>query len=327
MGSAVGLTTRLCTGVETTYGTVQTPDRFLEFDSESLDFRPEVVRSNALGSGNVQGRRGSRSVTVARHGEGTIDLEVVKNGMGRLVRNALGGTPTIVQQAATTAWLQTHSLGSVLDKSLTIQKQKRDESDVVVKSFTFEGCKFPSVEFKLDKKGKLMLSVSVDAEDVNTTTAAATPSVVATSVFHARQAGLLINGVASSLVESLSVKFDRALDTDRFHVGNLGVKSQPLTNDFPTVTGSVTAEFAASTYYDFFVADTPVPFVLTFTGDVISGAFNELFRITIPEIRFTGEAPKTGGPGLIKVNMPFEAQWNGTDALIKVELQSTDTAI
>lgn len=328
MGSSVGLTTRLCIGVESTYGTVNLASpQFIEFDSESLEAKFERIRSNALGSGNLQGRRGSRSVETARWGEGSIDMEVTKNGMGKLVRNAIGGTPTIAQQGATTAWLQTHSLGSVLGKSLSIQKQNRDESDVVVKQETFHGCKFPSVEFKLDKKGKLMLSVSVDAEDVDTSTAVATPALTATSVFHARQAAVTVNGVAGSLIEALSVKFDRALDTDRYHAGNAGVKAEPLINDFPTVTGSITTEFAASTYYDLFVADTPVPFVVTFTGSVISGAFNELFRITIPEIRFTGESPKTSGPGLTKLTMPFEAQWNGVDALIKVEIQSTDTAI
>jgi hypothetical protein len=327
MGSAVGLTTRLCTGVETTYGTVQTPDRFLEFDSESLERKNEIMRSNALGGGSLHLRRGSRSVVSGRWGEGSIDMDVVTNGMGRIFRQLLGGTPTIAQQGGTTAYLQTHTLGSVLGKSLTIQKQLRDESDVVVSSFTFEGSKFTTGEFKIDKKGKLTLSLTVDAEDVNTVTAAASPSLTATKTFHYRQGSLTIAGVAAALVQSASVKVDRKMDTDRFHLGNAGVKAEPLVNDFPDITGNLSAEFAAATYYNLFANDTPAALVLDFTGDVISGIYTEKLTITIPEIRLTGETPKVGGPGLVIVNHPWEAQWDGAAADMTLAYTSTDTAI
>jgi hypothetical protein len=328
MGSAVGLTTRLCTGEETTYGTVDlSSPRFLEFDSESLERKNEIIRSNALGSGSLHLRRGSRSVVAARHVEGSIGMEVVTNGMGRLFRNLLGGTPTIAQQGGTTAYLQTHTLGSLLDKSLTIQKQLRDESDAVVAAFTHHGCKFVSGEFKIDKKGKLMLSLAVDGEDVDTATAAASPSLTATKVFHYRQGALTIGGVAAAQVQSASVKVDRKMDTDRFHLGNAGVKGQPLVNDFPDITGSLSAEFTALTYYNLFAADTAAALVLEFTGDVISGIYSEKLTITIPEIRLTGEAPKVGGPGLVIVNHPWEAQWDGSAADMTLAYISTDTAI
>ena len=327
MGSAVGLTTRLCTGVETTYGTPVTCDRFFEFESESLERQNEIIRSSSLGSGSLHLRRGSRSVVAARHVQGDITMEVVTNGMGRHFRNLMGGTPTIAQQAATTAYLQTHTLGSLTGKSLTIQKQLRDESDTVVGTFTNHGCKYTSGEFSIDKKGKLMLSVSVDGEDVDTTTAAAAPSLTATKTFHYRQGALTIGGSAAALVQSASVKVDRNMDTDRFHLGNSGVKAEPLVNDFPDITGSLSAEFASLTYYNLFADDTPAALVLTFTGDVISGAYNEKLTITLPEIRLTGETPKVGGPGLILVDHPFEAQWDGSAADMTLEYTSTDSQI
>lgn len=328
MGSAVGLTTRLCTGVESTYGTVDlTSPRFLEFDSESLERKNEIMRSNALGSGSLHLRRGSRSVVAARQVAGDITMEVVTNGMGRLIRNLLGGTPTIAQQGGTTAYLQTHTLGSLLGKSLTIQKQLRDESDVVVAAFTHHGCKFVSGDFKIDKKGKLMLTLTVDGEDVDTVTAAASPSLTPTKVFHFRQGSLTIGGVAAATVQSANVKVDRKLDTDRFFLGNTGVKKEPLVNDFPDVTGALSAEFTDLTYYNLFANDTAAALVLDFTGDVISGIYNEKLTITVPEIRLTGEAPKVGGPGLVIVNHPWEAQWDGSSADLTLAYTSTDTAI
>ena len=327
MGSAVGLTTRLCTGVESTYGTPVTCDRFMEFDSESLERKNEIMRSSALGSGSLHLRRGSRSVVSARQVQGDITMECVTNGMGRHFRNLLGGTPTIAQQGGTAAYLQTHTLGSLLGKSLTIQKQLRDESDVVVASFTNHGCKYISGEFSIDKKGKLMLTVTVDGEDVDTTTAAATPSLTATKTFHYRQGALAIAGVTAALVQSANIKIDRKMDTDRFHLGNLGVKSEPLVNDFPEVTGTLSAEFAALTYYNLFAADTAAELILQFDGDVIAGAYTEKLAIVIPEIRLTGETPKVGGPGLVIVNHPWEAQWDGSAADLTLTYTSTDTAI
>lgn len=327
MGSAVGLTTRLCTGVESTYGTPVVCDRFLEFDSESLERKNEIIRSSALGSGSLHLRRGSRSVVAARSGEGSIDMEVVTNGMGRLFRNFMGGTPTITQQGGTAAWKQVHTLGSLAGKSLTIQKQLRDEADTVVGAFTYHGCKFVSAEFKIDKKGKLMLTLTVDAEDEDTVTAAASPSLTATKVFHFRQGSLLIGGATAGNVESASVKVDRNMDTDRYHLGNAGVKKEPLVNDFPAITGTLSAEFADLTNYARFTADTAAALKLEFVGDVIATTYYETLTIDLAEIRLTGETPKVGGPGLILVNHPWEAQWDGSSADMVVSYTSSDTSI
>lgn len=327
MGSAVGLTTRLCTGVESTYGTPVTCDRFLEFNSETLERKNEIIRSSALGSGSLHLRRGSRSVVASRRVEGSIEMEVVTNGMGRIFKNLLGGTPTIAQQGGTAAYLQTHTLGSQLGKSLTIQKQMRDESDTVVAALTHHGCKLVSGEFKIDQKGKLMLALTVDGEDVDTATAAASPSLTVTKVFHFAQGGLYLAGGLAATVQSASVKLDRKLDTDRFHMGNTGIKAEPLVNDFPEITGALSAEFAALTYYNLFANDTAAILVLDFTGDVISGIYNEKLTITIPEVRLTGEAPKVGGPGLVIVNHPWEAQWDGSGADMTIAYTSTDVAV
>lgn len=328
MGSALGLTTVLGHGAETTWGTAVTPDKFLEINSEGLEEKKEVVQSSSLRGGAVHARRGSRRVVTARWGEGPIELEVVKNGMGRLVNHALGGTSTIVQQAATAAYLQTHSLGSTLGMGLTIQKQLRDESNTVVQKFTMAGTKITSVEFTVDKKGMLMLSLSCDSKTFETTTAAASPSYTTTSTWHFGQAACRIGGVAASLVSGASVKFDRMVDTDRFHFGGAGRKSEQLLNDFPEISGSLTAEFAdPAAIVDKFSADSAHEFVLEFVGDIIASTYAQTFRITIPEIRFLGETPKVGGAGLVTVNHPFQGQYDGTNPDIKVEIISTDTTI
>ena len=326
MGSAVGLTTALVTGVESVYGTPVVTDRGLEFDGESLERKNEVISSNALRAGVVNLRRGcTRRVVAARWGEGEITFEAVTNGLGRLFQHVLGSSNN-VQQGATPAYLQTHSLSSASGKSLTIQKQLRDEANTVVSPFTFHGCKFPKASFSISKKGKLMISLGVDAEDVETATAAVIPVYPTAKAFHFAQGTLKIDGVALARVSDSTITFDRALDTERFHLGSAGLKAEPLTNDFPTVTGSLSAEVTDLSLYNRFVADTAAALILEFTGDVISGAFSELLRITVPEIRFTGETPKVSGPNLVVSPMPFEGQANPAgDPGMKIEYMTTDT--
>lgn len=330
MASGIGLTSRLLTGEESTYGTAAASiDRTIEFDGEGFDDKKEVLVSNSLGTGNVSLRRGSRRVVAARWAEGSVDLEVTKNGFGRWLKHTMGGTPTIVQQGATIAYLQTHALGSVLGKSLTVQKQVRDESGTLKQQFTATGTKILSAEFKIDKKGKLMASLGMDSKALDVTTAAATPTNINTSVFHFAQAALTIGGVSATLVSAASLKFDRKLDTDRFFFGSAGRKSEPTINDFPDLSGSLTAEFdVKATFFDRFVADSPHALVLTFTGDLIASTFFEEIKFTIPEVRFVGDVtPKINGPGIILENVGFEGQNDGSAAGMTVTYMSSDATI
>src|SRR5437773_11139235 len=125
-GSAVGLQTIFGTGEETTYGTPVAPDRAYELMNEGLDRDNLVITSRGLRGGTRNLQRGSRRVVAGRQGKGPVNLEVATTGFGRWFKHLLGGTPTIAQQGATTAWMQTHQMGDLLGKSQTIQNQIRD---------------------------------------------------------------------------------------------------------------------------------------------------------------------------------------------------------
>jgi hypothetical protein len=339
MGNAVGLRTVLMTGVESTYGTPVTPDRTFEVNSESLDLIPEIIPSDALRAGSRNLRVSSRRVTVARMGAGDIPMQVPTNGFGRWLQMALGGTSTIAQMGATPAYLQTHAMGTLAGKSQTIQKQIRDQANTTVGTFTHHGAKVTTMQLSVSKKGILIATFGIDSEDVDTSTAAATPSYTVTRVFHFGQissltlggtaTGPLVSGAtAVASVTDFSLTLDNHLNTDEFFMGGGGLKSEPLEDAYPEVTGSITARFASPTaMYDAFAADTGLALVLGFAGAVISGIETEQFIITLPKVHLTGEAPKANGPGVISVTVPFEAQYDGTNAGMYVLYKSTDTAI
>lgn len=330
MGSGIGRNVVFGHGEETTWNTPVVVNRFHEILSESLTRNQETLTSNGMigGSGTARRlRRGSRRAQTTRDGIGSVTMEVPTIGFGRLVRHALGGTPTIVQQGATTAYLQTHTMG-VLPPGLTLQKQIRDEADAEVESFTFSGARVVSVNFSIGVGGILQAEIAFDAADVVTATAAAAVSLGNVKIFHWKQGTLRVGGATVALVSQANAQVTNPLKTDRHHLGSSGVKKQQLPNDFPTVGGSLSAEFdSPATFYDRFTGDTPAALILEFLGDTIAAPYVETFRITIPEVRFTGGMPTVSGPDVIVTDVGYQGFWNGSSADVTVEIMSTDTAI
>lgn len=303
-GSAVGLQTVLGIKEEVTYGTAVTPDAFFEILSESLERRNKTLMSNGLRGGTRNLRRGSRRVQSGHDGGGTVTMEVPTTTFGPWLKHLLGAVTGT-----------TYSMGSLLGKGLTIQKQVRDAAGVEVESFTFKGCKILSGEFSISVDQILQAAFEIDAQDVVTATAAAAASYSNVSLYHFGQATLNVDGSPVANVLDATVRVENPLNTDRYYLGALGLKKEPIDNDFPSVTGTLTAEFdSPATFYDRFAADAAAELVLEFNGDAA-----EVMTITVPDVRFTGGTPTVSGPEVIATSVPFEGQYDGTNPGITIE--------
>lgn len=330
MGAAVGAQNVVGTGEETTYGTAVTVDRFTEITGESLVRNNRTITSASFGNGGTRNlARGSRTALLGHDVTGNLDVEVSRTGFGRLIKHLLGGTPTVVQQGATTAWLQTHTLGDLTGKSLTIQKQLRDASNAEVESFTIAGSKLTSGEFTIANDNTLRASFGIDGRIVVTSTPPAAASYANLKTFHFGQAALKVAGsTVTTVLSEARVRLDNNLKVDRYGLGSSGTKAEPIDNGRPTVSGSVTAEFDTPvTFYDRFAAYSGHELILEFVGDVISGAFSETFRITVPEVRFSQATPTIGDEAVLTHQVTFDGFYNGSAAGVKIEYMSVDTAV
>lgn len=318
--TAVGLQTVFGTGVETTYGTPVTPTRWYGLVSETLARRQNVLGSQSIYAGGRNTRRGEHRALTHRWGEGNIVLEVMSKGYGRWFEHMLGGTPATTGSGPYT---HTFEMGSLTGKALTIQKGLRDQAGATREKFTFHGCKITTAEFACAVGEILRMTLGIDAEDVDDTTALAAHTYTSgADVFHFAHGAVTLGGSNVAKINSVSLSLDNALKTDSFFFGTAGLKGEPEPNDFPTVTGSISMEFDQNdTVHDLFAADTGAALVLDFDA----GA-DEL-TITVPEIHFTGETPQVSGPGVVTLTAPFEAAYDGTNKSMKIEYVTADSSV
>lgn len=344
MSTGTGLDAQLGLVAEVTYGTPLTVTRFVEFNSESISNTPTWLEPTGLRSGR-KFKRVARVVQSRQDVAGDVSLEHATKGMGLLWAHALGSAGVATQVALTAAWEQIHIPGDKLGKSLTVQVGRPQPSDGVVKPFTIAGVKVTGWSFSLSDNEIPTLTLNVNGRSEATATALASAAYIAgTAVFNFSQATLKLGGTpttgsgkitvagntaVATVIRSIQLQGETPLATERYGVGNAGLKSQPLENANPTVTGTLEAEFNKAELYDAFTANTTTALVLEFTGatDAIAAGHTYTLRFTIPAGKFKAAAPSVGGPDIVTMSTSFEAYDDETNAPFEVYIKSTDVAI
>lgn len=328
---------------ETTYGTSVTPDRFLEFISETLDFDRTFYQSPALRPGSRLARSKGRAL-VKDGGKGDIDLEVPTRGLGTLLEALLGvGSFTLV---STGLYQQVFTL--IKDDflpSVTLQKGIPRLGANVVDAYTARGSVCSSFEFSIANADVLKLKSSWLARDIDTATAYATPSYAAASeLFSFVGASIVVGGAvtvptATALatggtvvanIRDFSLAVDNKLDSNGFNMGGAGKRTRRPAVGIADVTGRITAEYDATTFRDAVASQTPLALVATFQGptDITTGNKPTL-QITAPDIRLDGDAlPKSNGGDVITQSLNVTA-FDGLVAphALYVAVRTADSAL
>ena len=378
MAVGAGLAAQIGIVTEVTNGTQIPVTRFIDFNSETMAMAKNTVQGQGLrapASGNFGSslvERASRRVVGSWDAKGGVNFDVPFSGLGLYLEHMMGaynpgtvgGTnnPLVVQQAATAAWLQTYTLGSLAGKTFTMQVGKPDSTGTV-RPFTYPGAKITDWELQFDLNKFATLQLGVDAwqeltpDNPQNTTAGQALSTAAYSTgqqfFHFRQ-GLLYNGgtlatasgittlstpTAAARVLKGSVKLTRPLDTARMFVAGTGgtggssvagVKSEQLENNFVNISASLDVEFfSLSAYYDTAAAapETTFPLWLEFVGPIIASTFAYTFAILIPNCRIDSPfTPLVPGPGILQHTLPITGLDDEANNQLQVQYQSTDTA-
>ncbi|MFJ4974211.1 phage tail tube protein [Streptomyces coeruleorubidus] len=328
MAIGSGLGAQLGIAAESTYGTFVAPSRFIEFTKESLALKKTTAQSAGIAAGRLLALS-SRRVLTRKEVQGSIDLEVTNKSMGLLLQALMGTSVTPVQQGATTAYLQTHTLASVAGKSLTIQKGVPLTTGVVTDK-TFVGCKVTGGEFSCEVGGMLTATYEIDGKDCDESQTLAAASYANMSPFHfgqmAVKAGTYSSETALDGIRKVSVKIERPQDVERFYAGQAGLKKEPIENDQVKITGSLETDYVATTLDDLHTSDAATSLVWEFVGANIESTHFETFRITLPAVKLDEGPPVVDGFGVIKPTFNFTGLYDGTNQP-KIEYISTDVTL
>lgn len=330
MAVASGIGSQVGIAAESTYGTYVAPSTFIMATKVALKKVKNTTTDQGLAAGRLL-NLGSRRVVTTKAGEGSVSFNAVNKGMGLLLQGLMGTAVTPVQQAATTAYLQTHTLADPFGKSLSIQSGVPDAGGTV-RPYTFLGCRVTDATFTVEVDKDVECEFNVDAQDVTEAqTIAAASYATGTRQFVGTDATIKVGTYASeasvSGVKKVSVKIDRALKTDRFYLGASGLKGQPIISDFTKITGTISADYIDKTVFaDRFAADTGFSLVIELVGTLIASTYYNTLRITLPQCFLDGDTPQVDGPDVVSGDFPFVCNFDGTN-LPKIEYISTDTAL
>lgn len=341
MATGSGLDAQIMFAQESAWGTPVTVTRSLEFNSESMSQDITYLDSQGLHVGNTF-KRSARTKQSRFSVGGDVEMEIPTIGAGMIVRNMLGSaTTTTTQIASTTAYKQIHTPGGLLGMGLTCQVGRPEPATGTVRPFTYAGCKVSKWEIGVKDNAIPTLKVTLTGRSEATATALATAAFLSGStVYSFKDVTLKLGGtVATSLgettitsgvavaavVKDITISGDNALATERFGIGNAGLKKEPLQNGMNTITGKLGAEFAKAEFYDVYTAGTPTAVQLTMTGTTISGGNTFLFDIILPSVYFKKANPVVSGPDIVQMSTDFEAEWDETNPPIQIKIVSTET--
>ncbi|MGW4886907.1 phage tail tube protein [Streptomyces murinus] len=343
MTTGSGLDAQLAVGEEVTWGTAVTPTRAYEFNDEGLKLDPSFLEPTGLRAG-LKYKRAKRVSISRRSVSGDITIEHATKGMGLLWKHCLASSGTAAQIDTTTAYEQIHTPGDFRGKGLTVQVGRPEPSTGTVRPFTYRGCKVTGWELSVSDNAIPTLKITFDGRDEDTATALAAASYASGSaVFSFANATLSLGGTVATasgkttvtggvavatVVTEVTVTGAAPMSTDRYGIGNAGLKAEQVENDTPTITGSLNAEFAKSELYDHFTANDTMPMVLTLTGDEIgeSGS-NDLLEVILPAVKLKSAAPNVGGPDVVSMSTDIEAYSDEVNPVIQVRIVSGDTTL
>jgi len=315
---------RIAIAKETTYGTRVAPSRFFPLTGESIAFTRNRAFSQALGNGRWQ----RPSALTTRGGSGSISGEVPSTGFGYLLDTLHNNTVTPVQQGATTAYLQTHTLDTPPSKSYSIQKQLPPVLSSTLLPVEYYGTMFTGVQFAWSGTGFFTYTLNVDVQEESTSQSLV--SYVAPtgwSPFGFQGGTVTIGGsLEANVIGDGSMSIGAQMRDDAYALGTSGLKAKPVETDKPNASGTFTADFNDLTNVNRVVNNTIADVVFKFSGATISGTYAYYIEITLQDCVFSSPSPTVDGPGPVQQEITFTAASTTNDPPI-IKYQSTDTTL
>lgn len=312
------------------YGTRAAPAKFIRHRSCELAPAFNRVQGEGITSGAL-GVRGDQLVQTHQSATASVEFDVQTLNMLQLWENLMGGSSS-AQQAATAAYLHVFTLAdnySATNKSLTLQ------TNVALRGGTnkakeITGAKATSATISCGIGEMLTCSMEFDGQKWDDSQSLAAPSYVSSVPYRFGQATLSLGTYASesavSGVRAFSATISRPMDTEAFSFGASGLKQQPVLNGATEISGTIEADYLATTDFEERMTDLTLPsLVIVFTGATIESPYAAYWSLTVPGIHITGNQ---GNDGLDAPRTSWDWTWvyDGTN-LPKITQMSSEASV
>lgn len=343
MATGAGLDAQLGAKTEGTVGTSATPvDHFFPFNNSALTFDPSYIEGTALQAG-ARFKDISLVGIARKSATGKIEIPAMMKGFGWWMQHLIGSaaTPVVISGSA---FKQVHIPAGLRGKGFTCQVGKPEPGTGTIKPTTYNGCKVTDFELAFADNSITVLDITVDAwnEDGVTALASATYPTAnlaynfshvnnfttgGTPVTAAGETTITSGVVVPSVLTKMSLIGKNTLATDRYGLGNAGIKKEQLETDFVSLTGTFEGEYDAVTWDTAFRTGSTVAIQVDSTGPIITGAIPYLLSVIIPAAKIDKAPAVVSGPGLVTVSGEFTVYSNGVDPPVQIKYVSTDTTL
>jgi hypothetical protein len=321
-----------------TYATSQAPTRFYRITKASQKRVNNTADGGGISAGQEMAEQ-AQHVLVSTGATGSIEAPFSTNSWGLILAHIFGGTPTILQQGATTAWLQSFAPGDNIGKSFTSQVGVPNRGGTVL-PYTVLGAKITAATFACQAGGLLTIALTVDGQQLVETTALATASFPANQLpFHfgdmAVKLGTFGAEAAVQGVKGITLTITRPQQTDdSYYAGNsttagVSIKSEPVWNDYLDVSGSLDIDVVnKADFVDRFAANTATSMLVQWVKTTaIASTFFPTLSFQCPATFFGGDTPALEDTGVTGVSVPFTLRKDLTNGSILGKYMSSDTTI
>lgn len=305
--AALAATSVIGTGTANFYGRGGTPSRFFDITPpESMKLTSTRIESAGLRASNRVQK--SDKWAVNRQGaNGGIVLEVQTKQFGLILKHLMG-TITTTGPTDTAAYTHTATIGAMVGKSFLAQIGKPMTQSQVIWPFTYPGVKIIDWTFDCALDGVLMLTLTLDAYDEQTTVVLATASYPTSSDLLTYAGGVINIGGAAVDINKFSLKCIMGYKADRRFMRGNTLQREPAEGPMRAFSFALTAEFTDLLQYNRFASATKAGALATlsavFTGPtLIAGAATTFPSLTIASAantaRFDSDSPTITGPDLL----------------------------
>ena len=271
--------------VETTEGDLTAPDIFLPVSSFSFDSTNDFIIPEQIRGGR------DRSIAMASpySVSGTMEMELVPNGIRPLLRSAFASTGPITTSAYSGGGYQTSfSPGSAEDETFSFESSA---ADILI--MRYGGLRVNTLEINAAFGEIVTASWGLEGTTRAKQASASAETYASSLPFHFTGASISVDGAWANNVKNFTFSVGNNIDrigtlrsTRDWYRSSFGMRDMGL---------SCTMDFQNNDDYDLFLSESEFEVVLRMTGASL-GTSKETLQITLPRVKWNMvNAPLSAG--------------------------------